>query len=193
MQKELFFSIEKTLYTDSAHILLSSICVVHGASAKPLRSVSFEMSGAAMTITALDVITRLLALYPEHTITNAGPTECTVILKHTGQSMTVKYAKALLLCIVMFFGGAIAIMTFHEDVNMPEVHRDIYAFFTGEIPTTAPIVSIPYSAGIAVGFVMLFGLHKRKRGAPTVLEIDIHDHEKGLRDYLAANSKRPDG
>lgn len=193
MQKELFFAIEKTSYTDNGHVLLSSICVVHGASSKPLRTVSFEMSGAAMTVTALDVITKLLPLYPDYTISNVGPTECIVIRNHTGQNKSAKYAKALLLCIVMFFGGAIAIMTFHEDVNMSEVHRDIYTFFTGEVPTTAPVVSIPYSVGIAIGFIMLFGLHKRKEGAPTVLEIDIHDHEKGLRDYLAAKSKRPDG
>ncbi len=193
MPKELFFSLEKTYYSDNSCVLLSSICMVHGVSSQPLCSVSFDISGPAITITALDVIAKLASLYPEYTIINAGPTESTVILKHTAQSKAAKYAKALLLCVVMFFGGAIAIMTFHEDVNMPAVHRNIYAFFTGEMPATAPVVSIPYSVGIAVGFVLLFGLYRRHKGAPTVLDIDIHNHENSLRDYLAARSKRPDG
>ena len=84
-------------------------------------------------------------------------------------------------------------MTFHEDVDMPRVHSDIYEFFTGVSLERAPVVSIPYSIGIAIGFIMLFGLYKRKKSSPTVLDIDIHNHENDLRDYLAAKSKRLDG
>ena len=146
-----------------------------------------------MTITALDVISRIAPLYPEYTISNLGPTECNVFLNHPQTGKLIKFLKAAVLFAVMFFGGAIAIMTFHEDVDMPRVHSDIYAFFTGVTLDTVPIVSIPYSIGIAIGFIMLFGLYRRKKSSPTVLDIDIHNHEKELRDYLAANSKREDG
>ena len=100
---------------------------------------------------------------------------------------------ALLLCLVMFFGGAVAIMTFHEDVDMGRVHSDIYAFFTGVQQENVPVVSVPYSIGVAVGFVMLFGLYKRRKNRPTVLDIDIHNYENELRDYLTAQGNRPDG
>lgn len=146
-----------------------------------------------MTITALDVIARITPLYPEYTINNLGPTECNVYLNNPQAGKLAKVLKTILLIAVMFFGGAIAIMTFHEDVDMPRVHSDIYTFFTGINLERAPVVSIPYSIGIAIGFIMLFGLFKRKKKAPTVLDIDIYNHEKDLRDYLAAKSKRPDG
>lgn len=193
MQKELFFSIEKTSYTENRHISLSSICTVFGAPAELLDQVSFDLSGPAMTVTALDVISRIQPLYPDYAISCVGPTECTVILKHKNGNKLFKYLKTVLLCIVMFFGGAIAIMTFHEDVDMPKVHSDIYLFFTGENVDSAPVVSIPYTVGIAVGFVTLFGLYRHKKDKPTVLDINLHDHENALRDYLAANSKRPYG
>ena len=85
----------------------------------------------------------------------------------------------------MFFGGAVAIMTFHEDVNMPAVLGDIYAFFTGDAAQNAPIVSVPYSVGIVAGFVVLLGLVHRRRHKPTLLELSEHEQEKAVRDYLA--------
>jgi stage V sporulation protein AA len=193
MKKELFFALEKTKYVDSPRVPLSGICRVYGASAAPLERSALTLDGMAMTVTALDVMARIAPLYPDYTISSLGPTECSVFLKHPPGSRTLKYLKAVFLCLVMFFGGSIAIMTFHEDVDMPKVHSDIYAFFTGVRQEAAPVVSIPYSIGIAAGFVMLFGLYRRKKSKPTVLDIDIHNHENELRDYLAAKSKRPDG
>lgn len=193
MKKELYFSIEKTSYVSEPRIPLAGICTVHGAPAAPMAGIFFALPGEAVTITALDVMSRLVSLYPDYTITNLGPTECNVFLKHDQKRNLGKIIKAVLLCAVMFFGGAIAIMTFHEDVDMPQVHSDIYEFFTGSQLETVPVVSIPYSIGIAVGFVMLFGLYRKKKTTPTVLDIDIHNHENDLRDYLAAKSKRPDG
>jgi stage V sporulation protein AA len=151
------------------------------------------MKGQAMTISALDVMARLTPLYPDYTINNLGPIECNVFLNHRQSSNLIKILKSIFLFAVMFFGGAIAIMTFHEDVDMPRVHSDIYAFFTGIYMDRAPIVSIPYSIGIAIGFIMLFGLYKRRKRSPTVLDIDIHNHENELRDYLAAKEKKSDG
>jgi stage V sporulation protein AA len=193
MKRELFFAVEKTSYAQSPRVPLASICSIYGASTAPLEKVEFTLKGSAMTITALDVMTRILPLYPDYTITNLGPTECNVFLKHQPGSGFVKYLKAVLLCLVMFFGGAVAIMAFHEDVDMPSVHSGIYEFFTGIRQEIVPVVSIPYSIGIAVGFVMLFGLYRKKKNKPTVLDIDMHNHENEMRDYLAAKSKRPDG
>ena len=193
MSKELFFSLEKNSYSNAPRVRLSSICAIYGANASPLDEVYFEIKEQALTITAFDVMTRLLPFYPGYTITNLGPTECDVFLKHAEKSPVLKILAVIFLCAVMFFGGAVAIMTFHEDVAMPKVHSDIYAFFTGERIEKTPVVSIPYSFGIAIGFVILFGLYRRKKKTPTVLDIDIHNHENELRDYLATKSRRSGG
>jgi len=92
----------------------------------------------------------------------------------------------------MFFGGAIAIMTFHEDVSMRGVHSNIYSFFTGKKIDNVPIVSIPYSIGITIGFIMLFGLIKRKKNDPSVLDLDIQKHENAYRKYMSEKSKSGD-
>jgi len=193
MKKELFFAVEQTLYTQTTNVTLGSICSLYGASAASLEHVVFTLTGPAMTVTALDVMSRIVPLYPDYAVTNVGPTECNIFLTQAPGNSLVKFLKAVVLCLVMFFGGAVAIMTFHEDVDMPRVHSDIYAFFTGVQQEMVPVVSIPYSIGIAVGFIMLFGLYRRKKSKPTVLDIDIHKHDKELHDYLTTLGKRPDG
>ena len=193
MKKELFFALEKTAYAKGPRVPLYSICSVYGATAQPLKNVLIPLKGAATTVTALDVMARIAPLYPDYAITNLGPTECRVFMQHPPGSPLLKTLKAMLLCLVMFFGGAVAIMTFHEDVSMSQVHSDIYAFFTGAEQENVPVVSVPYSIGVAVGFVMLFGLFRRRTSRPTVLDIDIHNYENQLRDYLAAQGNRPDG
>lgn len=193
MKKELFFALEKTTYAKDPHVPLHTICSVYGASEAPLKNVVLTLKGAAATITALDVMARIAPFYPDYAITNLGPTECSIFMKHPPGSRLLKILKVMLLCLVMFFGGAVAIMTFHEDVDMGQVHSDIYAFFTGVQQEKAPMVSVPYSIGVAVGFVMLFGLYRRRKSRPTVLDIDIHNYENELRDYLTAQRNRPDG
>lgn len=193
MKKELYFALKKTTYAKDPHVPLHSICSVFGASDEPLKSVVIPLKGAATIVTALDVTARIAPLYPDYAITNLGPTECRVFMQHPPGSPLLKALKVLLLCLVMFFGGAVAIMTFHEDVGMGQVHSDIYAFFTGAEQENVPVVSVPYSIGVAVGFVMLFGLYRRRKSRPTVLDIDIHNYENELREYLSAQGNRPDG
>ena len=128
MKKELFFALEKTVYAKDKNVPLHSICSVYGASDEPLKNVLIPLKGEAATVTALDVMARIAPLYPDYAITNLGPTECRVFLQHPPGSPLLKALKVVLLCLVMFFGGAVAIMTFHEDVDMGQVHSNIYAF-----------------------------------------------------------------
>jgi stage V sporulation protein AA len=117
---------------------------------------------------------------------SVGATECCVFRREKPPSRITAMLKAALLAVVMFFGGAVAIMTFHEDVNMPAVLSDIYMFFTGvKAQNAPPIVSILYSVGIVAGFVVLLGLIHRKRHKPTLLELSEHEQGKAVRDYLA--------
>ena len=193
MANDLYFSLEKTAYTPDRRVKLNQFCSVLGADADSLERVEFKLTGDALTVTAFEVTRKLTELYPNHAITSLGSDECGIFLQHQKQSMPKRALKAALLCVVMFFGGAVAIMTFHEDVNMRGVHSSIYAFFNGGMQTESLVVSIPYALGVALGFVTIFGFLSRRKKRATVLDIDIHEHEKSLRDYLSAKSKMPDG
>ncbi|MFA5675996.1 MAG: hypothetical protein WDA65_05680 [Christensenellales bacterium] len=192
MAGELYFSLEKISYTDKRRFKLSQVCSVLGADTAPLESEFIEFTGEAHTITAFEAAKKLTALYPGYTVNSLGPDECGVYLRHKKQSVLKKTLKTALLSIITFFGGAVALMTFHEDVNMKNVHESIYAFFNGGARVDSLIVSIPYSIGVALGFVVLLGLLSKRKKRSSVLDIDIYEYETSLRDFLAAKSKHPD-
>jgi stage V sporulation protein AA len=127
----------------------------------------------------------LRALYPGRVPLSVGATECRVFLREKQPGRLAALLKTALLAAVMFFGGAVAIMTFHEDVNMRAVLGDIYALFTGEAAQSSPIVSVPYSIGIVAGFVVLLGLVHRRKHKPTLLELSAHEQKKEQRSFMA--------
>ena len=193
MSKEIIFSLEKTVYVKYSRVALDDICQIVGVHDRKIKDVFFNIRKAAKTITAFEIYKMLADMFPDYTVTNIGPTECTVIVDDAMPIRTWTAIKVFFLCVVMFFGGAIAIMTFHEDVDMRGVHSGIYYFFTGVEQAAVPIVSIPYSLGIAIGFIFLFGLYKRKSKKPTVLEVDMNEHETAMKNYMADTYKDKDG
>jgi hypothetical protein len=185
MCEPLYFSLRETAYADPAGLTLGEICDLSGAATGPLAQVYIPVSGAVTRVSALWAAEKLRALYPGCLALSVGATECRVFLRRKQPGPVALVLKTLLLCAVMFFGGAVAIMTFHEDVNMPAVLGDVYAFFTGGPEQSAPVVSIPYSIGVVAGFAVLMGLVHRKRHKPTLLELSEHEQDKQVRDYIA--------
>ncbi len=185
MYEPLYFSLKSTAHADGAGVALGDICSLSDASKNALAGVRIRTEKPLTRVTALWTAERLRALYPDRLPLSVGAPECLVYLRDKPPSRVVTVLKSALLAAVMFFGGAIAIMTFHEDVNMPAVLGDIYAFFTGNPAQSAPVVSIPYSLGIVAGFAILLGLVHRKRHKPTLLELSAHEQRKAVREYLA--------
>lgn len=192
MDNALYFSLQKIMYSKTERLKLSQICSVLGADPKPLENAFLEFD-QSLRFTAFDAAQRLSQLYPGYTINNLGPEQCDIFLAHTNQTGIKTIIKTALFCIIMFFGGAVALITFHEDVNMRNVHLAIGAFFNGQAHTNLLIVSIPYTAGIVIGFTVLLSLLSRKRKRASVLDIDIYEYETSLRNFLAAKNDRPDG
>lgn len=193
MQKKLTYCLKETINVTKNRVALSDICSILGAENTPLFGAFFDIENGPNIVTAFDVYKKLSQLYPDYIIDNIGPIESAIFLDNKSQNKVFDVLKVFFFCAVMFFGGAIAIMTFHEDVDMRGVHSSIYRFFTGIETDTALIVSIPYSIGITIGFILLFGIFKHKKTKPTILDLNIFTHQKDLTNYLLKKSKDRDG
>lgn len=53
-----------------------------------------------------------------------------------------------------FIGSCLAIMNFHEDVSMREVHIALYEIITGERNEYPYLLQIPYSIGLGLGMIV---------------------------------------
>lgn len=90
--------------------------------------------------------------------------------------------------LLLFIGSGLAIMNFHEDVSMPEVHGRIYELLTGERNEHPYWLQIPYSVGIGIGMVLFFNhLFKKKfNEEPSPLEVEMYLYQQNLNQYVVA-------
>ena len=118
-----------------------------------------------------DVIKIILQDYPDVDIKIAGPAHILLEIKSKEDSNKIfDFIKISFVCITLFFGAALGIMYFHEDVNMSSTLEKLYFTFSGEKKTNPLIMNIPYSLGLGVGMITFFNRiissSKRRRMEP---------------------------
>lgn len=88
--------------------------------------------------------------------------------------------------LVLFIGSALAIMNFHTDVSMQEVHQRVYELVTGHKNEHPFILQIPYSIGVGAGMILFFNhlFRKRFNEEPSPLELEMFLYQQSLDDYV---------
>lgn len=92
----------------------------------------------------------------------------------------------ILVWLLLFFGSGIAIMNFHEDVSMLQVHQHLYKIMTGEEIAKPLILQIPYSIGLGAGMILFFNhlFKKRINEEPSPLEVEMFNYQRDLDAYV---------
>jgi stage V sporulation protein AA len=92
----------------------------------------------------------------------------------------------VLVWLLLFIGSGLAIMNFHADVSMLDVHIRIYELITGEKKVHPLILQIPYSFGIGIGMVIFFNhLFKKKfNEEPSPLEVEMFMYQENVNHYV---------
>lgn len=98
----------------------------------------------------------------------------------------------ILVWLLLFFGAALAIMNFHEDVSMQAVHQRIYKIITGKENLKPLILQIPYSIGLGLGMVLFFNhvFKKRLNEEPSPLEVEMFNYQQNLDQYVIINENK---
>lgn len=89
--------------------------------------------------------------------------------------------------ILLFIGAGLAVMNFHEDVSMQEVHQKIYKIITGEENLKPLILQIPYSIGLGAGMILFFNhlFKKRINEEPSPMEVEMFNYQQALDRYVS--------
>ncbi|CAM4226695.1 stage V sporulation protein AA [Paenibacillus tarimensis] len=95
----------------------------------------------------------------------------------------------LLAWLLLFFGAGLAIMNFHADVSMREVHVRITELITGSADTHPLWFQIPYSVGIGLGMSLFFNhiFRKRFNEEPSPLEVELYTYQENVNAYVIAD------
>lgn len=97
-----------------------------------------------------------------------------------------------LVWLLLFIGAALAIIYFHEDVSMQQVHQRLYYMITGEFNAQPLLFQIPYSIGLGLGMVLFFNhvFQKRINEEPSPLEVEMFQYQQSLDQYVIVNENK---
>lgn len=149
-----------------------------------------QQDGNRVVIDMLQIVRSIRSLYPEVTIEHYGDPQ--VLLIVADKPVKPRYALLVLAWLLLFFGAGLAIMNFHTDVSMKEVHIRIVELVTGE-KTEHPLwFQIPYSLGIGLGMMLFFNhvFRKRLNEEPNPLEVELFMYQENINEYVIADEMR---
>ncbi|MBP3038997.1 stage V sporulation protein AA [Bacillaceae bacterium Marseille-Q3522] len=135
----------------------------------------------------IKAITKQIDLIDIQTI---GPTQ--VIVEVIFKKRMVSWPAFLLIWFLLFFGAALTIMNFHEDVSMQGVHQRIYFIITGKWVEKPLLFQIPYSFGLGIGMIIFFNhvFKKRLNEEPSPLEVEMFNYQQDLDRYVVMHENK---
>lgn len=135
-------------------------------------------------IDGFHLLDKLIKAYPSLTFELVGPSQTIVEISKQKKQANILLVTAIWL--LLFVGSAMAIINFHYDVSMQEVHQSLAYFFTGERVNKPLWIQIPYSIGLGLGMVLFFNhiFQKRFNEEPSPLEVEMFNYQQDLDTYL---------
>ncbi|WP_424766127.1 stage V sporulation protein AA [Paenibacillus sp. sgz302251] len=146
--------------------------------------------GNRVVIDLLQIVKRIRELMPELTVEAYGDPQVLVMVAE--KPVKPRIPVLIFAWLLLFFGSGLAIMNFHTDVNMKEVHIRIVELVTGERTKHPLWFQIPYSLGIGLGMVLFFNhlFRKRFNEEPNPLEVELYMYQENVNAYVIADEMR---
>jgi stage V sporulation protein AA len=93
---------------------------------------------------------------------------------------------------LLFIGAALAIMNFHEDVSMRQVHQKLFYMLTGMRDKQPLLIQVPYSIGLGLGMILFFNhvFRKRINEEPSPLEVEMFNYQQDLDQYVIMHENK---
>lgn len=146
--------------------------------------------GNRVVIDLLHIVRLIRESEPEMIVEAYGDPQVLVIVADAPRE--AKKSVLIVTWLLLFFGSGLAIMNFHTDVNMKDVHERITELVTGK-KTEHPLwFQIPYSLGIGIGMLVFFNhlFRKRFNEEPNPLEVELYMYEENVNAYVIADEMR---
>lgn len=164
----------------------------------PVQSID-RNQGNLYVIDAIHLIRKIRENYPDLIPHLVGSEETLIEMKEDSKKR-FPFVRFMIVWILLFFGSGLAIMNFHTDVSMGEVHERIYYLLTGKVNHHPYLLQIPYSIGIGIGMLLFFNHFFRKKfnEEPSPLELEVYLYQENVEKYAKAfenreNRKENDG
>lgn len=141
-------------------------------------------------IDVMKVIQYITGIFPEYEVQAVGPPQTIIEVIYKKKGMSIPFF--ILVWFLLFFGAALTIMNFHEDVSMQTVHQRLYLIMTGKEVAKPLLFQIPYSIGIGLGMILFFNhvFKKRLNEEPSPLEVEMFNYQQSLDQYVILHENK---
>lgn len=129
--------------------------------------------------------------YPNIEVVNCGESDFIVeYQKSTVKSAVWQRLKLIMIAIIVFFGSAFTIMTFHIDIGIRKAFSRFYEQVMGETKPIVTELEISYSIGLALGIIIFFNHFSKKKLTqdPTPIEVEMKKYNQDLMNTKVAES-----
>jgi len=137
----------------------------------------------AQAFSILKVIERIHQEYPNAEVVNCGENDFIVEYQlQTIKNPLIEKIKLILISVIVFFGSAFTIMTFHIDIGIQKTFERFYMQLMGVDKPAVTELEISYSIGLAVGIVVFFNHFSKKKLTkdPTPMEMEMKKYNQDL-------------
>lgn len=137
----------------------------------------------SIVFSILKVIEIIHQEYPSMDVVNCGESDFIVeYQKSTVKSKVWEKLKLYFIAIIIFFGSAFTIMTFHIDIGIQKAFSRFYEQVMGETKPMVTELEISYSIGLAVGIILFFNHFSKKKLTkdPTPIEVEMKKYNQDL-------------
>ncbi|CEG27717.1 stage V sporulation protein AA [Bacillus sp. B-jedd] len=150
-----------------------------------------KMDSNFVVIDAMMVIKKITEIFPAADIQAVGPAQ-TLIEVEFKKSKGLSFPLFILIWLLLFFGSAMAIMNFHDDVSMKSVQSKLYTIITGEKSEKPLLFQVPYSLGLGLGMILFFNhiFKKRINEEPSPLEVEMFNYQQALDSYVILHENK---
>lgn len=133
--------------------------------------------------------------YPNIDIKFTGSSDVMLEIKSKEKKNIIfEFIKVTFVATTLFFGAALGIMYFHEDVNMSGTLEKLYFTFTGIEKKNPLIMNIPYSLGLGIGMLTFFNRiissSKRRKMEPGPMDVELYLYDKDMEDFIIHDLKK---
>ncbi|CAM3967336.1 stage V sporulation protein AA [Paenibacillus alkaliterrae] len=149
-----------------------------------------KADGNRVVIDLLQIVKIIRERMPDLTVEAYGDPQVLVMVAE--KQVKPRIPLLIFSWLLLFFGSGLAIMNFHTDVSMKEVHIRIVELITGKRTDHPLWFQIPYSLGIGLGMVLFFNhlFRKRFNEEPNPLEVELYMYQENVNSYVIADEMR---
>lgn len=149
--------------------------------------------GKYALVDIFDIVRTIRKEWPEADIEHFG--EATTLIRRGGAAAKPRIVLIAFVWILLFIGSGLAIMNFHVDVSMMEVHQQMYRMLTGVKDDHPLVMQIPYSIGIGLGMLLFFNrvFRQKLNEEPNPLELELFTYQESIHQYVVKDEFRKRG